>query len=269
MKRLLKPALLVLLLLVPVAVFAQDGEPPPPDVDWTLIVQLLINVPLVTLVMQVAKRYIPTWPPLLKTLVTLAWGPVMMTLQTLIGGWIGAPVDFSNLIGLFSVGAASGVMAAVPFSVGKREAQRAVALIAAVMLGAALSAAPVSAQTFEVGAGALVNEDEAIDVSDARAFVSVTGIEIPLPGETYTGGVVELGYSTAALWSIWSTNRTEIARVIAGVDVRIARGGPMMGSDFDIDMRAVAGYRLTEHLGIYAYMFESGTPFQFLVGWKF
>jgi hypothetical protein len=132
-----------------------------------------------------------------------------------------------------------------------------------------LLATLANAQTIEVGGGVLMNDEDAIDVSDARAFVSLTGMSIPVPGDTYTGVTVEAGYSTAMLWSLWSTNRTEIARVIAGADVQIARGGPELGSSFDVDMRLVAGYRVSEHIGVYAYMLESGTPFQFAVGWKF
>ncbi len=136
-------------------------------------------------------------------------------------------------------------------------------------LFALLVSALASAQTFEVGGSFLLNEDEAIDVSDARAFVSVSGLDIPIPGNTYTGVTVEAGYSTAAIWSLWSMNRTENARVIAGADIRIARGGPEMGTDFDIAYRIVGGYRVTENLGVYAFFLEDSTPFSFAVGWKF
>lgn len=138
-----------------------------------------------------------------------------------------------------------------------------------VFLFAVLFASYASAQTFEAGGSVLVNDEDAIDVSDARLFVSVTGLGLPLPGEARTGFVVEAGYSTAVIWSLWSMNRTEMKRVIAGADVRIARGGPDLGTAFDVAFRIVGGYRVTENLGVYAYLLEENTPFAFAVGWKF
>ena len=149
-----------------------------------------------------------------------------------------------------------------------------------------LASVLASAQTFEVGGSLLVNDDQAVDVSAARAFVAITGLDIPVPGDTYTGVIAEAGWSTATsveridntstgvrrgglVWSLWSMNRTEIAHVIAGADVRIARGGPVMGSDFDVAVRIVGGYRVTENLGVYAFFLEDQTPFSFAVGWKF
>ena len=155
-----------------------------------------------------------------------------------------------------------------------------------------LMSALASAQTFEVGSAVLLNEENAIDVSDFRAFVSVAGLEIPVPGDTYTGVTVEAGYYSGTfveqidnvstgldvrsglVWAIWSMNRTEtklfdMLPVIAGADIRIARGGPAFGSDFDVAFRLVGGYRLTDNLGVYAYFLEDQTPFSFAVGWKF
>jgi hypothetical protein len=138
-----------------------------------------------------------------------------------------------------------------------------------VFLFAVLFAGLASAQTFEAGASLLVNDEDAVDVSDARAFVSVAGLGLPLPGEARTGFIVEAGYSSAVIWSVWSMNRTEMKRVIAGADVRIATGGPVTGSSFDVAFRIVGGYRVTDNLGIYTFFLEDQTPFSFAVGWRF
>ena len=138
-----------------------------------------------------------------------------------------------------------------------------------IFLSVFLLASVASAQTFELGANVLVNDDDAIDVSDVRGFVTMSGLDLPLPGDTVTGVTIEAGWSDSLIWSVWSMNRTEIAHVIAGVDVRIARGGPELGSDFDIAMRVVGGYRVTENLRVYAYLLEDNTPFSFAVGWQF
>lgn len=136
-----------------------------------------------------------------------------------------------------------------------------------------LFSSPVYAQemkvAYEVGAQAYVSEDEALDVADLRGWASLMGITLPLPGETVTGLLVEAGYTTRTVWSLWSTNETEIKRVIAGAHVRIADGTPSEGSELDIDFRVVAGYRFTKNLSFRAYFLQDETPVGFALGWRF
>lgn len=122
---------------------------------------------------------------------------------------------------------------------------------------------------YEVGASYYFADEGAVDVSDVRGWASVIGIELPLPGETVSGLMLEAGYTTSTVWSAWSANETEINNVIAGGHMRIAKGGPVGESSFDFDFRIVAGYRLTENLGFRVYFLEDQTPVTVSLGWRF
>lgn len=122
---------------------------------------------------------------------------------------------------------------------------------------------------YEVGASYYYQEEAAVDLSDLRGWASVAGIELPLPGKMVTSAVAEAGYTTATVWSLWSSNETEVKNVIAGAHFQIARGGPARGHGFDFDMRLVAGYRFTKNLAFRMAFLEDQTPVMVSLGWRF
>lgn len=243
------------------------------DIDLMQIVGTLIvgvGIPLLVQILKQVWDGVPSW---LKTIAPIVVVPALGAAGVFLSGWAGIPVDFGPVIDIILGGVALGAASTMAFKMGKVNPSGvkavAKAAVGAALLFALLVPAPASAQTFEAGASVLLNDDEAIDVSDARAFVSASGLDIPVPGNASTGVLVEVGYSTAVIWSLWSVNRTEMKRVIAGADVRIARGGPEMGTAFDVAFRIVGGYRVADHVAVYAYFLEDQTPFAFAVGWKF
>jgi hypothetical protein len=165
-----------------------------------------------------------------------------------------------------------------------------------------LAAAPLIAEThlavkptYEVGAGAYLYDpyEPTVDESVIRVWAALGGIVLPLPGEELphhpvSGVMVEagsfggvghgalaggVGYgkktALALVWSIWQTNCTEVSRIIGCVDLRVANGGPVEGSDFDFAARGRAGYRFTKNVALYAKFFEPQLVIGFDLGWKF
>lgn len=212
----------------------------------------------------------PQWVPV----IALTAGPALNALAVFLSEIFGHPIDFSPVAAAF---AGPGAISAHQLwkqrrkTLGARTRPPSSRSAVHFVLGAALvlgAAGQARAQTYELGAVAL-RGSEAVDIGDVRAFAAIGGLELPLPGATSTGLVAELGYTSGVVWSLWSQNRTEISGIIAGGDVRIARGGPIGGSRLDVAARLVAGYQVTENLSAVAYLLEDDTPFAFGVGWRF
>jgi hypothetical protein len=83
--------------------------PPAPTFDWHVLLAGFINAVVVVGVVQLIKSLAPTVRtavPWLLPILSVAIGPLVATLQSWVGTWVGLPIDLSPLIGAFTGGTA-------------------------------------------------------------------------------------------------------------------------------------------------------------------
>ncbi len=117
----MRVGLVFLLLLVPVAAFAQipvDGDPTR-ILDWREVVALLINGVGVMVAVQILKHFKPQMSKELVSILALVLGPVLGWAGTALSEMLGYPIDLSPIALVFS-GVTAGLVGMGVYDVQKR-----------------------------------------------------------------------------------------------------------------------------------------------------
>ena len=115
----------VLLLLAPTLLWAQEATIPiPSGINWLQLAAMLINTLGVTLLIQLAKKYMPNLSRTWKQVLTAVAGPALLFAANALSNLLGFPIDFTSLIEVIGVGLMSSAAATIPFKIGKTEGRQ-------------------------------------------------------------------------------------------------------------------------------------------------
>jgi hypothetical protein len=119
MNRIFRMSLILGVLLIPTAVFAQEATAIDVDIDLKKIIAVLIMGVGVPLAVQVLKVVWPNAPSWMKMIAGPVIVPALGYLASLASGWLGFAIDFSDIIAVLM---ATGLGSSVAFTMGKKKA---------------------------------------------------------------------------------------------------------------------------------------------------
>lgn len=92
-------------------------------VDWMAIITPLIIAVGLPFATQLLKQFWPSAPDWLRTIAPVIIVPLLTYAGSLLSGWLGVPVDLSEIIAIITAGATLGVASTIGFKFGKRDPQ--------------------------------------------------------------------------------------------------------------------------------------------------
>ncbi|MHA2337482.1 MAG: hypothetical protein ACXACX_09270 [Candidatus Hodarchaeales archaeon] len=88
-------------------------------INWLSYVAMAITGVLVPLAVELLKKYWPKAPTWLKSVGSLIFGGLILTLGTFLSNWLGVPIDLSEIASIFT-GGVLGLTATAAYSFGKK-----------------------------------------------------------------------------------------------------------------------------------------------------